>query len=88
MCGGGGGGGGYTVAGTNGNPTYFGPAGTSRWVANAGIGAEGGTAEGYNGGDGGSGPKTKKKKKLSREETKYYLYSLIFKEKIKVCNTK
>jgi len=55
MCGGGGGGGGYTVAGSNGDPTYFGPTGTSRWAANGGIGAEGGTAEGYNGGDGGTG---------------------------------
>lgn len=55
MCGGGGGGGGYTVAGSDGNPTYFGPAGTSRWVANAGFGAEGGSGDGYSGGNGGSG---------------------------------
>jgi hypothetical protein len=50
--------------------------------------AKRGGGGGGGGGDGGSGPKTKKKKKLSREATKYYLYSLIFKEKIKVCNTK
>ena len=58
MCAGGGGGGGYTVAGTIGNPTSFGPTGTSQWIANAGLGAEGGDNMidmGYNGGNGGAG---------------------------------
>jgi curved DNA-binding protein CbpA len=46
-----------------------------------------GKGGGGGGGGGGDGGMTKKKK-LTRKDLKYYLYSLIFKDKIKVCNTK